>query len=192
MLWRPNSGTATVARLDAATASVCRRSMNNGSSVSSGTLRRNDPRMLDTGKRGCIRIASAASTGSARLSPLATGCHPVHLPSLRLNPSLHLSRWQRLGHGLLHHLRGSSALAYEADVAIVLNEKHKAVSRDHLAYDTVKAEKYKQFVVFSVEKNRGGPAMVDLEFRKDFLHYRFETRGSYMAERSVDDRLEAR
>jgi hypothetical protein len=47
-------------------------------------------------------------------------------------------------------------------------------------------------VVFSVEKNRGGPAMVDLEFRKDFLHYRFETRGSYMAVRSVDDRLEGR
>jgi replicative DNA helicase len=66
------------------------------------------------------------------------------------------------------------------------------VSRDHLAYDTVKAERYKQFVVFSVEKNRGGPAMIDLEFRKDFLHYRFETRGSYMAKRSVDDRLEAR
>ena len=73
---------------------------------------------------------------------------------------------------------------------MVLNEKHKAVSRDHLAYDTVKAEKYKQLVVFSVEKNRGGPAMVDLEFRKDFLHYRFEARGSYMAERSIDDRLE--
>jgi replicative DNA helicase len=96
----------------------------------------------------------------------------------------------RAGRVRLHHLRGSSALAYEADVAIILNEKHKAVSRDHLAYDTVKAERYKQFVVFSVEKNRGGPAMVDLEFRKDFLHYRFETRGSYMAERSVDDRLE--
>lgn len=97
----------------------------------------------------------------------------------------------RAGRVRLHHLRGSSALAYEADVAIVLNDKHKAVSRDHLAYDTVKAEKFKQLVVFSVEKNRGGPAMVDLEFRKDFLHYRFETRGSYMTERSVDDRLEA-
>jgi replicative DNA helicase len=96
----------------------------------------------------------------------------------------------RAGRVRLHHLRGSSALAYEADVAIVLKEKHKAVSRDHLAYDTVKAEKYKQLVVFSVEKNRGGPAMADLKFRKDFLHYRFETRGSYMAECSVDDRLE--
>jgi replicative DNA helicase len=96
----------------------------------------------------------------------------------------------RAGRVRLHHLRGSSALAYEADVAIILSDKHRAVARSHLAYDSVKAEKFKQWVVFSVEKNRGGVAMVDLEFRKDFLHYRFDPRGSYMAERSVDDRLE--
>lgn len=96
----------------------------------------------------------------------------------------------RAGRVRLHHLRGSSALAYECDVAIILNEKHQAVSRTHLAYDPVRAESFRYLVVFSVEKNRGGPAMVDLEFRKDFLHYRFETHGSYMTERSVDDRLE--
>ena len=97
----------------------------------------------------------------------------------------------RAGRVRLHHLRGSSALAYECDVALVLNDKHSAVARSHLAYDTVRAETFKQQVVFSVEKNRGGPAMVDLEFRKDFLHYRFEPRGSYMAERAADDRIEA-
>jgi replicative DNA helicase len=91
----------------------------------------------------------------------------------------------------LRHLRGSSALAYECDVAIILNDKQDAVSRVHLAYDRVRAESFKQVVVFSVEKNRGGPAMVDLEFRKDFLHYRFDPRGAYMTERSIDDRLEA-
>lgn len=97
----------------------------------------------------------------------------------------------RAGRVRLHHLRGSSALAYECDVALILNDKHSAVARSHLAYDTVRAESFKQLVVFSVEKNRGGPAMVDLEFRKDFLHYRFEPHGSYMAERAADDRLEA-
>lgn len=97
----------------------------------------------------------------------------------------------RAGRVRLHHLRGSSALAYECDVALILNEKHNAVARSHLAYDTVRAESFKQLVVFSVEKNRGGPAMVDLEFRKDFLHYRFEPLGSYMAERAADDRIEA-
>jgi replicative DNA helicase len=97
----------------------------------------------------------------------------------------------RAGRVRLHHLRGSSALAYECDVALILNDKHSAVARAHLAYDTVRAETFKQLVVFSVEKNRGGPAMVDLEFRKDFLHYRFDPQGSYMAERAADDRLEA-
>jgi replicative DNA helicase len=96
----------------------------------------------------------------------------------------------RAGRVRLHHLRGSSALAYECDVAVIMNDKHAAVSRTHLAYDTVRAETFKQQVVFSVEKNRGGPSMVDLEYRKDFLHYRFDPRGAYMAERSVDDRLE--
>jgi replicative DNA helicase len=96
----------------------------------------------------------------------------------------------RAGRVRLHHLRGSSALAYECDVAVIMNHKYDVVSRVHLTYDTVRAETFKQQVVFSIEKNRGGTAMVDLEFRKDFLHYRFEPRGSYMAERSIDDRLE--
>jgi replicative DNA helicase len=95
----------------------------------------------------------------------------------------------RSGRVRLHHLRGSSALAYECDVAILLNEKHRAVSKVHLAYDPVRAEQFHRQVVFSIEKNRGGPAMVDLEFRKDFEHYRFDPLGSYLAERLTDDRF---
>jgi replicative DNA helicase len=89
----------------------------------------------------------------------------------------------------LHHLRGSSALGYECDVAVMMNDKHRAVSRVHLTYDTVRAERFHHQAVFSVEKNRGGPAMVDLEFDKDFLHYRFVPGGRYLAERLADDRL---
>lgn len=96
----------------------------------------------------------------------------------------------RAGHLRLHHLRGSSALAYECDVAVMMSEKHRAVSKVHLAYDPVRAETFQHQIVFSVEKNRGGPAHVDLEFRKDFLHYRFDPEGRYLAERLVDDRLE--
>jgi replicative DNA helicase len=97
----------------------------------------------------------------------------------------------RAGRTRLHHLRGSSALAYECDVAVLLNDKHRSVAKNHLAYDTVKAESYKQQVIFSLEKNRGGPAMVDIEYRKDFEHYRFVPEGRYVVERLVDDRLEA-
>ena len=89
----------------------------------------------------------------------------------------------------LHHLRGSSALAYESDVIILLNDKHKIVSKVHLAYDSVRAAQYQHTVIFSVEKNRHGTAMVDMEFRKDFSRYRFDPRGGFPSERLVDERL---
>ncbi len=89
----------------------------------------------------------------------------------------------------LHHLRGSSALAYEADAIVLLNDKFNCVSKVHLAYDAVRAETFHRWVVFTVEKNRGGPALVDLEFRKEFAFYRFDPRGGYVAERLVDERL---
>ena len=89
----------------------------------------------------------------------------------------------------IHHLRGSSALAYEADVVIMMNEKVDAVSRVHLMYDPVKAETFRYLVVFSLEKNRSGPAGVDLEFQKDFGFARFVSPGHYVAERLVDSRV---
>jgi replicative DNA helicase len=86
----------------------------------------------------------------------------------------------------LHHLRGSSALAYEADVAIVLNEKLGIVSRLHLAYDTTRAHDFRELVVFSIEKNRRGLADVHLEFRKDFANHRFDPEGRWVSERLWD------
>lgn len=95
----------------------------------------------------------------------------------------------RSGRLRLHHLRGSTALAYECDVAVLLNDKHAAVAKEHIAYDARKAEAFRREVVFSVEKNRGGPADLHLDFRKDFLHYRFDPQGAVTQERLVDDRL---
>lgn len=89
----------------------------------------------------------------------------------------------------LHHLRGSSALAFESDVVIVLNEKSRAVSKVHLAYNPLQAETFRQWVVFSVEKNRGGPNRLDLEFRKDFASFRFDPEGGFVRERLVDERF---
>jgi replicative DNA helicase len=90
----------------------------------------------------------------------------------------------------LHHLRGSSALAYESDVVIMLNDKRQAVSKVHLAYDPVRAEGFKHYAVFTIEKNRHGAPMIDMEFRKDFANYRFDPRGGFVAERLLDERLE--
>jgi replicative DNA helicase len=90
----------------------------------------------------------------------------------------------------MHHLRGSSALVFEADVAIVMNEKANAVSNVHLAYDPVRAATFHDFVVLTVEKNRGGPKLVDLEHRKDFEHYRFDPDGGMVEDQLVDERFD--
>ncbi|HEX9775717.1 MAG TPA: DnaB-like helicase C-terminal domain-containing protein [Actinomycetota bacterium] len=89
----------------------------------------------------------------------------------------------------LHHLRGSSALAYEADIALILNDKFNCVSKVHLAYDPVKASTYHDYTIFTLEKNRGGPNLIDLQFKKDFLYYRFNPIGGVVSEQLIDERI---
>ncbi len=87
------------------------------------------------------------------------------------------------------HFRGASALAYEADVVLVLNEKYDVVARHHLMYGGTNAERYRAFAVLTIEKNRGGMAGVDLEFRKYFEQARFAREGQIVAEQLVDERM---
>ena len=89
----------------------------------------------------------------------------------------------------LHHIRGSDAAAFEADVVVMMNEKVKAVSKVHLAYDSRAAQRFGEWVVFSIEKNRGGPNLVDLEFQKDFPHFRFHPEGGVVTEKLSDERV---
>ena len=89
----------------------------------------------------------------------------------------------------MRNLRGAAGLAYEADVVLVLNDKFDVVSKAHTAHDAVRAERFRQQVVFTIEKNRDGPAPVDVQFDKDFAHYRFAPAGSPVEERLIDDRL---
>lgn len=93
------------------------------------------------------------------------------------------------GRTRLRHLRGSTALAYEADVALLLNDKFNIVARHHLMYGTTNAEHYRQWAVCSVEKNRSGRDGVDVEFRKRFEHGHFLPEGKFVAEQLVDDRI---
>jgi len=86
-------------------------------------------------------------------------------------------------------LRGSSALAHEADIILILNNKFDVVARHHLMYSTSNAAEYRSWVVMSIEKNRNGVDNVDLEFRKRFEHHRFETDGGRVQEELVDDRI---
>jgi replicative DNA helicase len=89
----------------------------------------------------------------------------------------------------INNLRGSSALAYEADTVLILNNKFDVVARHHLVYDTGNAERYKQWVVLTIEKNRNGKDAIDLEFQKRFEQGRFEPQGQMVAEKLVDERV---
>lgn len=89
----------------------------------------------------------------------------------------------------VHHLRGAAALAYEADVVLVINDKYDVVARHHLVFDVGNAERYRDFVVVSIEKNRTGIDRIDLEFRKRFDQGRFDPEGVPVAEQLVDERV---
>ncbi len=89
----------------------------------------------------------------------------------------------------LYDMRGSSAIQYEADVGIVINNKYSVVSREHIVYNPIQAESMRNWVVFSIEKNRSGRSGVDLEFRLDAAHFCMDQRGDYVHDRLIDDRL---
>jgi hypothetical protein len=89
----------------------------------------------------------------------------------------------------VRHLRGSSAIAYEADVIVMLNDKYDIVSRSQMTYDLSNAESFKGRLIFSVEKNREGDDMVDIEFGKQFDYLRVDPEGTHVKERLIDNRL---
>ena len=89
----------------------------------------------------------------------------------------------------LHDLRGSSALQYEADVGLVLNNKYAIVSREHIVYNPAQAETMRNWVVFSLEKNRNGRHSIDLEHALDAAHFRVVPAGGLVREHLVDEKI---
>jgi replicative DNA helicase len=89
----------------------------------------------------------------------------------------------------LSHLRGSSALQYEADIGIILNNKFRIISRDHMVHNLSQAEAMRNWVVMTVEKNRSGRNAVDMEYQLDGAHFRIVPSGRVVRERLVDERL---
>ncbi len=86
-------------------------------------------------------------------------------------------------------LRGSSALAYEADIVLILQSKENIVAREHLTYDLNAAKVYRRWVIISVEKNRFGGGQVELEVQKDFEHGRYVPRARVVSERLIEERV---
>ena len=89
----------------------------------------------------------------------------------------------------LSDLRGSSAVQYESDVGLILNNKYAVVSREHLVYNPAQAESMRNWVVMSVEKNRAGRNAVDMEFPFDAAHFRIVPTGGFVRERLVDEKV---
>jgi hypothetical protein len=81
----------------------------------------------------------------------------------------------------LHHLRGASALAHEADTVVMLNDKADLVPAGRSS--DVAREGNRRRVVFSVEKNRQGSSGVDLEFVTHFDSFRFDPQGGVVPDR---------
>jgi replicative DNA helicase len=89
----------------------------------------------------------------------------------------------------VNNLRGSSALAYEADTVLLLNNKYDVVARHHLVYNIGNVERFRHWAILSIEKNRSGQTGIDMEFQKRFEQSRFETEGQIVAEQLVDERV---
>ena len=89
----------------------------------------------------------------------------------------------------VNNLRGSSALAYEPDVILLMNDKYDVVARHHLVFDVGNAERFRSWAVMTIEKNRSGLDKIDLEFQKHFEQGRFERKGNVVSEQLVDERV---
>lgn len=88
-----------------------------------------------------------------------------------------------------HHLLGGSLLAFEADVILMLANKYDAVARVHIEFNPQKAQAFHDWVVCSVEKNRSGRDVVDMQFQKLFRHSCLNPNGSFVTEKLIDDRV---
>jgi replicative DNA helicase len=89
----------------------------------------------------------------------------------------------------IFHLRGSSAIDYEADVCLILNDKSKIISRSNIVYNPSKMKEFQQWVIITIEKNRTGQKMVDLEFKKHFKYFCFDPSGRLVQETLIDEKI---
>ena len=88
-----------------------------------------------------------------------------------------------------HHLRGSSALNYESDVILILNEKYNIVAKVNIEFNPYQAQRFRDWTILTVEKNRSGRDAVDLEFEKHFDFSCFDPNGKQVQEKLIEERL---
>ena len=88
-----------------------------------------------------------------------------------------------------HHLRGSSAINYEADVILILNEKYQIVAKVNIEFNPYQAQRFRDWIIASVEKNRSGADNLDIEYHKHFDFSCFDPTGRPVQEKLIEERL---
>ena len=88
-----------------------------------------------------------------------------------------------------HHLRGSSAINYEADVILILNEKYQIVAKVNIEFNPYQAQRFRDWIVATVEKNRSGADNIDTELHKHFDFSCFHPTGRPVQEKLIEERL---
>ncbi|CAN5140832.1 hypothetical protein BH24CHL7_BH24CHL7_00370 [soil metagenome] len=88
-----------------------------------------------------------------------------------------------------HHLRGSSAINYEADVILILNEKYNIVAKVNIEFNPYQAQRFRDWIILTVEKNRSGKNTIDLEYEKHFEFSCFDPDGRQVQEKLIEERL---
>jgi replicative DNA helicase len=88
-----------------------------------------------------------------------------------------------------HHLRGSSAINYEADIILIINEKYHIVAKVNIEFNPYQAQRFRDWAIVTIEKNRGGQDNVDLEFEKHFEYSCFNPVGRTVQEKLIEERL---
>jgi hypothetical protein len=135
------------------------------------------PETLSEADRGTRAVEGlkdlALSLGVAVVAIVAADSEGLRAPRLRL-----------------HHLRGGSSILYEADIILILNEKHRIVTKQNVTYNPHHAQTFHSWIVCSIEKNRAGRQLVDLEFRKRFEYACFDPRGRLVSEALIDERIQ--
>ena len=173
---------------------------------------RRPPARSTTSAGSSSSIASCRATGGSSCSwTTSRRCRCIPEPETRVREG-HLRRQRPQGHRPVRrgaddrdrggrqggpkaarlrnfHLRGSSAINYEADIILILNEKYNIVAKVNIEFNPYQAQRFRDWVVVSVEKNRGGLDNVDLEFEKHFEFSCFDPSGRTVQEKLIEERL---
>lgn len=88
----------------------------------------------------------------------------------------------------MQHLSSTPSMAYEADIIMVMNEKYDIVDSQYIKFNRHQSQQFHHYAVVSIEKNRMGSDLVDIELRKQLQFCHFNTQARRVEEKLVTGR----